>query len=51
MPKEYQDECCPMPCKELIEREKNKKKAKGKLKQDEKNEKGKPKVAPPTVCK
>jgi hypothetical protein len=48
VPKEYQDECCPMPCKEVIEREKNKKKAKGKLKQDdEKKERGKPKVAPP----
>ncbi len=39
VPKEYRDECCPMPCKEVIEREKNKKKAKGKLKRDEKKEK------------
>jgi hypothetical protein len=47
MLKEHQDECCPMPCKEVIEGEKNKKKAKGKLKPDEKKEKGKPKVALP----
>jgi hypothetical protein len=36
MPKEHQDECWPMPCKEVIDREKKKKKkkAKGKLKRD-----------------
>ena len=39
IPKEYRDECCPRPCKEVIEREKNKKKANGKLKRDEKKEK------------
>jgi hypothetical protein len=48
VPKEHQDECCPMPCKEVIDRERHKKKAKGKLKRDEKKEKGKLKVAPPT---
>jgi hypothetical protein len=36
-----------MPCKEVIDREKKKKKAKGKLKRDEKKEMGKLKVAPP----
>jgi hypothetical protein len=46
VPKEYRDECCPMPCKEVIEREKNKKKEKGKLKRDEKKKKGKLEVAP-----
>jgi hypothetical protein len=35
-----------MPCKEVIEREKNKKKEKGKLKRDEKKKKGKLEVAP-----
>jgi hypothetical protein len=48
VPKEYQDKCCPRPCKEVIDREKDKKKEKGKLKRDEKKEKGKLKV-PPTL--
>jgi hypothetical protein len=39
VPKEYQDECCPMPCKEVLERENDKKKAKGRLKTDEKKDK------------
>jgi hypothetical protein len=46
IPKEYRDECCPRPCKEVIEREKNKKNAKGKLKRDEKKEKQKVAVVP-----
>ena len=52
VPKEYQDECCPMPCKEVIDSEKNKKNARGKLKRDEKKEKGKLKVSrpPPIVA-
>jgi hypothetical protein len=49
VPKEFRDECCPMPAKEVIDREKNKKKEKGKLKRDEKKEKGKLKVAPQTT--
>jgi hypothetical protein len=36
---QYRDECCPMSCKEVIEREKNKKKEKGKLKREEKKKK------------
>jgi hypothetical protein len=39
VPKEYQDECCQMPCKEVIEREKGKKKAKSKVKKYEKRNK------------
>jgi hypothetical protein len=48
VPQQYQDECCPRPAKEVIDREKNKKKAKGKLKRDEKKVKGKLKMAPST---
>ena len=47
VPKEYRDECCPKPCKEVIEREKSKKKVKGELKRDEKKCKLKLTLAPP----
>ncbi len=33
---EYQDECCPMPTKEVLDGEKNRKNAKSKLKRDTK---------------
>ena len=36
VPVEFREECCPKPAKEVIYREKNKKKAKGKIKRDEK---------------
>jgi hypothetical protein len=48
VPKVYQDECCPRPAKEVLDREGNKKRrAKGKQKQEEKKEKGKMTVALP----
>ena len=50
-PIEYRDECCPRPCKKVIEKEKDKKKAKGKLKRDEKKEKGKLTVTPGTAVR
>jgi hypothetical protein len=46
VPEEFRNECCPKPAIEVIEREKNKKKAKGKLKRDEKKVKGKQTVKP-----
>jgi hypothetical protein len=42
VPAEFRDECCPMPEDGVIDREKNKKKAKGKLKRDEKKQKTRP---------
>ena len=46
VPEKFGEECCPKPAKEVIDREKNKKKAKGKLKRDEKKVKGKQTVKP-----
>jgi hypothetical protein len=39
VPKHYHNECCPRPAKEVLDREKNMKKERGKQKQHEKKEK------------
>jgi hypothetical protein len=51
VPEEYRDECCPMPTKEVLDGEKNRKNAKSKLKRDAKKVKeGKLKSAPIVVA-
>jgi hypothetical protein len=52
IPEEYRDELCPMPAKEILEGEKNRKNAKSKMKRLEKKKKeGKLKMAPSSPSK
>jgi hypothetical protein len=51
VPAKFREECCPKPAEGVINRERNKKNAKGKLKRDVKKEKGKQTVTPRPTAK
>ena len=49
VPEEHREECCPMPSKEILDGEKNRKNAKSKMKRDAKKKKeGKPLMSAPS---